>query len=229
MVDIVIAPIVEGHGEVQAVPVLVRRVWGRVSGGQRVHVLQPIRKARTQLLRPPSRAPVEVGIASTPIEEEVEKAVRIAALKLGCHRSQGVRTLVLVLLDADEDCPGRLGPDLLAVVRRAAGTIDSTVVLAKYEFETWFGAAAASLGEYLTLSGEDANDVDAEGARRKKKWIADRFHRPRYSETVDQATLTQHMDLDACRRNSESFRKLWRELESRWARCAAQPPGSDPA
>lgn len=229
MVDIVIAPIVEGYGEVYAVPVLLRRVWDRVSGGKRIHVLPPIRQPRTQLLQPPPGGRVEVGAASTPKEKGVEKAVRFAALKLGRYRTQGLETLILMLLDADDDCPAQVGPGMLASIRDAAGGIDSTMVFAKYEFETWFGAAAASLGKHLKLRDEDGQDADAGGARRRKKWIAERFRGQRYSETIDQVALTRDMDLDACRRNSESFRKLWRELEDRWARHAKRRPGSEPA
>ncbi|MEQ8790640.1 MAG: hypothetical protein RIC55_30360 [Pirellulaceae bacterium] len=46
-----VAPIVEGHGEVEAVRVLLERLWYELLGGEYVHVLQPIRRPRRNLAR----------------------------------------------------------------------------------------------------------------------------------------------------------------------------------
>ena len=52
---------------------------------------------------------------------------------------------VLVLLDADDDCPAALGPALLERARAARSDVPISVVLANREFEAWFIAAAESL------------------------------------------------------------------------------------
>jgi len=44
-----IVPIVEGHGEVQAVPVLIRRIAADVAPGVFVHVVKPLRVPRLVL------------------------------------------------------------------------------------------------------------------------------------------------------------------------------------
>ena len=51
LTPVVIAPIVEGHGEVQAVPVLIRRVAAHVAPGVNVDVPRPHRRSRSKLVR----------------------------------------------------------------------------------------------------------------------------------------------------------------------------------
>lgn len=81
-----IQTIVEGHGDVAAFPVLLRRlvlaaeVW-------EVEVGKPIRRPRSRLVD----------------ETGVRQAVRLAALQTDCGA-------VLILLDGDDDCPADLGP-----------------------------------------------------------------------------------------------------------------------
>lgn len=58
----------------------------------------------------------------------------------------GLDGRILVLLDADKDCPAVLGPDLLERARRARGDRMVRVVLAGAKYEAWFLAAAASIG-----------------------------------------------------------------------------------
>ncbi len=47
-----VIPIVEGHGEVQALPILLRRIWVELLGGQFIDVLTPIRGKRDRLIDP---------------------------------------------------------------------------------------------------------------------------------------------------------------------------------
>jgi hypothetical protein len=85
------------------------------------------------------------------------------------------------------------------------------------EYETWFVAAAESLGQYLELSSDEAIPDDPEGARFGKGWIEHRFKGPKYSPTLDQPAMTARMDLEQCRRRSASFDKLCRDLAQRLA------------
>jgi len=192
-----IQPIVEGHGEVDAVPILLRRIGFELLG-KGVDVLRPIRQPKTSLHH---RA------------DTLTKAVGIAANKLGeavvDPEDSGV---VLPLVDADEDPACGLGPDLLGRLRDIRADLDFICVIATVEYETWFVASAASLERYLDLPATDALPTDPEAARLGKGWIQSRF-RGSYKETVDQSKLTAGMDLDACRRHSPSFDRLCRELE----------------
>jgi hypothetical protein len=62
---------------------------------------------------------------------------------------------VLVLIDADDDCPAHLGPALLARAREARSDVPVSVVLANREFEAWFLAAAPSLAGNCGLGHVD--------------------------------------------------------------------------
>jgi hypothetical protein len=194
---IVIAPIVEGHGEDHAVRTLLQRIWTELLGGEHAEIVKPIRSKRYAVVR----------------EKEFERAVSLACLKLS-EMSEEPKRLVLVLLDADADPPCILGPNLLAMAQKCRADVDAACVLANVEYETWFVAAAESLGEYLQLEGA-AIPSDPEAARAGKGWIGRHFLGPSYSESVDQPRMTARMDLRLCRRRSKSFDKLCRELEKR--------------
>lgn len=193
-----IQPIVEGHGEDAAIPLLLRRIWTELLGGDYVEVLKPIRGKRFKLVQP----------------QELGRMVDLAASKLR-KAGPGAPSMILILLDADEDAPCRLGPHLLRLAREHRGDVDISCVLANVEYETWFAATAPSLTDYLDLAGETAVPAKPEEARLGKAWIQKRFRGPKYSETVDQPSMTSAMDLALCRSRSPSFDKLCRELEAR--------------
>jgi hypothetical protein len=206
MIQYCVIPIVEGHGEVQAVPLLLRRLWTEiVTSPHPLEVLKPLREKRNIMTR----------------ESDFVRFVELALTKLKtrkeCHKG-----LVLVLLDRDPDPepPCQIAPSLLDFVRERVHHASISIVIANIEFETWFVAAADSLHKYLELQGV-APIEDPESERREKNWIAGRFKGMRYSETQDQPKLTATMDLLLCRRRSPSFDKLCRDLES-WSK-----PSSD--
>jgi hypothetical protein len=192
-----VAPIVEGHGEQRsAIRTLISRVWLEIAGGEYVNVLRPIRQPRSQLMK-------QAGLL---------RAIDLADLKLR-ELPKGDNSLVLVLFDADQDLPCVLAPALLKMIRSERRHLDISVVLPNPEFETWFAAAAKSLGDYFDLSlVEPAPDADAAGQR---KGAVRRWMHGHYGETVDQPRLTAAMDLALCRSRSKSFDKLCRELEKR--------------
>lgn len=200
MTRISIAPIVEGHGEDSAVRPLLRRIWIELLHGDAAEVHRPIRRSRGKLLRAGSG--------------DLEKAVNFAAKKLANVRD---RRLVLVLIDAEDDCrrSGPLGPTLLNRARAARADIDIACVIANVMYETWFVSAAESLHSYLDMPPGDEVPIDPDAARVGKGWIKKRIRGRKYSETADQAKLTGAMDLQMCRGRSRSFDKLCRELELR--------------
>ncbi|MGB7159176.1 MAG: DUF4276 family protein [Tepidisphaeraceae bacterium] len=199
MSQISVAPIVEGQGDEAAARLLLQRVWIELVGGTHANVLKPIRRSRGLLLRQDSG--------------DLEKAINLALLKLERYGDG----LVLILIDAEEDCQklGSLGPLLLDRAQRARGDKDIAVVVANIMYETWFVAAAASLTEYLDLPEDDPLPPDPEAERLGKGWIKQRTKWGKYSETADQAAFTARMDLALCRAHSPSFDKLCRELEKR--------------
>jgi hypothetical protein len=80
----------------------------------------------------------------------LESAVKAMALRVSPTAGG-----VLVLIDADDDCPAHLGPALLARAREARSDVPVSVVLANREFEAWFLAAAPSLAGNCGLGHVD--------------------------------------------------------------------------
>ena len=205
-----VVPIVEGHGDYQAVRTLLYRIWTELLGGQHMDVLRPIRQPRSKLVQ----------------TDGLHKAVDLAVSKLLHAGPPGDPQLVLLLIDAHEACPAQLGPQLLARAREHRKDADLSCVLAKTEYETWFVAAAESLHDYLELGPNDVVPEAPEDSGAGKAWIDRHFKGTKYSETVDQPAMTAKLDLAKCRRRSPSFDKLCRELEKRLQRPSAIPPQS---
>jgi len=188
----VVVPVVEGQGEVAAVPPLLRRLAAEIEPSRVVEVRHPIRVRRSKV--------VKAG--------ELERYVELAA------RAAGPEGTVLLLLDADDDCPARLGPDLLARASTVRQNLALAVVVANREFEAWFLAAAASLRNRRGLPGDLTAPEAPESVPNAKGWLQDRRTDGfAYSPTADQPALAAVMDIHAARANAPSFDKLWRDLE----------------
>lgn len=205
-----IAPIVEGHGEVISARKLLERVWYEVAGGESVDVLKPVRRPRTKLLK---RNPTTHEIL--PDRYEILRAIKLASMKLANTDEPDTPQLVLLMFDADEDCPKKIVEALTNILDEVDPRIDLATVIPCVEYETWFVAAADSLKDFLDLRPGDDKILDPETERLGKKWVQDRFLPQRYSETADQVRLTSRMDLQLCRERSPSFDKLCRELQKR--------------
>ena len=187
-----LSAIVSGHGEVEAVPVLIRRIARQVVPGTAVNLDPVLRVPEAHLLR----------------EGELERQVERAARKM---RGRGG---ILILIDCDRDggCPAREGPALARRARRARADMEISVVLAKKEYEAWFIAAAESLCGECGLPQDLVGDPNPESIRGAKEWLSK--HMPqnrRYAETTDQAALTNVFDMHAARR-ADSFDKCYREI-----------------
>lgn len=197
-----VAPIVEGHGEYNAVRTLLERVWCELLGGEFIEVIRPIRWPRSKLVK----------------KDELIKVVKLAALKL--QPVSADPCLILVLIDAETDAPCAKGPELLGYAQGARLDFDIACVLANVEYETWFVAAADSLRKYLKLPAPDELPEEPEQSRFGKAWVERHFH-GNYSETIEQPAMTATMDLALCRERSPSFDKLCRDLERRLVRLPA--------
>jgi hypothetical protein len=188
--------IVEGHGEREAVPELVRRIAEDVAIGTFVRILPPFRIPKSRLMK----------------DDELERAVTLLGRKVAPTGS------ILILIDADDDCPGRLGPSLVGRARAARPDLPIGVAIAKREFESWFLAAAHSLRGTRGLPGDLEPPADPEEVRGAKEWLTARMGR-RYVETRDQPAFAATFDLGIARR-ADSFDKCYREV-SRLLRAAA--------
>lgn len=118
---------------------------------------------------------------------------------------------ILVLLDADDDCPAEKGRE---VQRRATEVVPHrrvSVVLATREYEAWFLAAAASLDGVRGFEVGGAAGVDAESVRNAKGWMNEHLRSGRYREILDQPAFSARFDLQQAFDRSRSFRKLCSE------------------
>lgn len=225
-----LAPIVEGHGEQQCVDTLLKRIRReRLGTNVDLRVVAPLRKPRGQIIRPDH------------LGRFVNEAV--TELRQQARRDPTPHLLVLILIDSEGACPGKLAGQLLGWARAARSDIDIACVLAHPMWETWFAAAASSLAGVNGLPADLAAPPDPERNEKGKAWLVQQLrainpHRS-YTETVDQPLFSERMDLELCHRHSQSFRKLCKELQARMppdlgtagelGGNPAPPPAADPA
>ena len=185
-----VACIVEGDGEVEAVPVLIRTIAANLYPELAVDMPRPIRVHRYQVVK----------------EGELEREVELAAEKIN---GQGA---IFIILDSDDDCPAELGPALLNRALQARSDLLIAVVLAKCEFEAWFLAAAESLRGKRGLKNDIRSPSDPEVIRDAKGWLSQQMENSRaYRETRDQPALTALFDIDKARQ-IDSFDKCYRDV-----------------
>ena len=182
--------IVEGHGDVEAVPILIRRIAESLYPELVVVIPRPIRIHRNKVVK----------------EDRLEREVQLVARRIG---GQGA---IFIILDSDNDCPAELGPELLDRALQVQGNLPIAVVFAKHEFEAWFLAAAESLRGQSSLGDDIHPPNDPEAIRGAKEWLTHRMEGSRtYSETHDQSALTALFDLEQARQ-ADSFDKCYRDI-----------------
>jgi len=194
MTEVRIAAIVEGHGECEAVPILIRRIAETIDPGFVPKVLPPLRVPASRLLK----------------EGELERSVNLAARKL--QRRGGI--VIIVDCDWEDGCPAEDGPMLLKRSVAARGDLPIAVVLAKREFEAWFLAAADSLRGKFGLPGDLESPAYPESIRGAKEWLTDKMPPGRaYAETTDQPAFAAVFDMNTARR-ADSFDKCYRDIKN---------------
>ncbi len=187
-----IATIVEGQGDAESLPILLRRIASRLRPEIVLDLPRPIRVSRDRIVK----------------RNELERPLELAA------RRAGRSGHILILLDADDDCPAKLGPGLIRRAREARPDRRVFVVIAKSEYESWFLASAASVAGKRGIAGAISAPPAPESIRDAKGWLSARMPPGRrYRPTLDQAALTSQFDLVAARLASSSFDKLWRDME----------------
>jgi hypothetical protein len=191
--------IIEGHGEEQAAPVLVRRIQQSLRPDIQLAEVKRLRIPRHKMVRP----------------NELERAVELAARQTKPPRA------ILVLVDADDDPPCLLGPELLRRAQAARPDVPISVVLANREFESWFLAAIESLRDHRRLPKDLQPIPDVESIRDAKGKLTSLMGGAGvYSPTPDQPALAATFDMTLARERSDSFDKCWREIERLLTRAA---------
>lgn len=186
-----LACIVEGHGEQQAVPILVRRI------GDAFPELSFPEMTKTDVLR--------VSRSRLVREGELERAMELAGRRVGSGGG------VLVVIDADDDAACKLGPELLQRATAARADLRIGVVLAVREYEAWLLASARSLAGQHGLPDDLEPPSSPEAIRDAKGWLSTRMTGHGYRPVLHQPKLTAVMDLEAARQ-APSFDKLLRDV-----------------
>jgi hypothetical protein len=195
-----IQPIVEGHGEVPAVPVLLRKL-GELMQIPYVPVASPIRQKRSQLTQ-------EAGL---------KRAVQMARAQPGCKA-------ILVMFDADDDCPKEVAPKFLTWAQEAAAPLPCSVVIPNREYEGWFLAGLESLLEQRGIQPAVPYNQNPEAKRDAKGELEDRLGGGfRYFEKTDQPSFTALADWSLIHGRSRSFRKMVKETRRLFHASGLQP------
>jgi len=198
------ASIVEGKGELQALPVLIRRILAKINIRDAA-IPKPVRIRRDKLLKD--------------ADDELSHAVSLAIAKL-----EGNPGTILILIDSEGGCAVDISRELRDRTHAVRSDVPIHVVVAHIQYETWFLAGASALagqrGLPLNLSGHSS----PEQVQDPKKWLTRSMTGSRaYSETTDQAAaaFSATFDMVAARRNCTSFDRFYRTV---CAITAAQGP-----
>lgn len=190
-----VVPIVEGDGEVTALPALLRR-FSQWRGSDWADIVSPIRVRRDRFLNN---------------AEEFSRKLTLAGLK--CQNNGWI----LILLDADDDCPLTIAEGVLQRAQAILPQDRISVVVVKHEYEAWLIAAAPSLAGRRGFS-PPRDMPEAESIRGAKEWIGKCLpHGQKYHEVSDQAAFSAVMDLQMAYDHSRSFRKLAGEWDKQMA------------
>lgn len=191
-----VVSIVEGDGEVAALPILLRRIAEWLSPKSMVQIPEPIRVRRDRFLNK---------------DEEFKRYLLLAAAKCGDNG------WILVLLDADDDCPAKLGPQILQRAKEIVPHRRVSVVLANREYEAWFLAAAESLDGHRGFAFDNPQNFEPEVKRNAKGWLGERMPEGTYREMIDQPKFSAKMNLSQASERSRSFQKLCQEWKNQMA------------
>lgn len=188
-----IVPVVEGPGDRFAVPRLLHRVLRHFNWCD-IQVREPITaNGKPNLLK------------------KYEKFLKYASREPSCAG-------ILVLLDADDECPVKELHKLTERTQALNLQQSVRIVYANREYETWILASMDSeqgggIRARLGIDGSESyqGDVDSIHA---KSWLKGKMPRGRsYKETSDQRSLTAFIDIEHTRRRSRSFRRFCHAVE----------------
>ena len=184
-----IVPIVEGYAEVDSVPVLMRRLldeWGK----HQLEIGKPVRVRRYQVIK----------------QGELERRVTMAMQRPNCRA-------VVVILDADDDCPKDFAPELLKRAEQVAQNTLVSVILPKSELESWFVGSIESLRGVRGISDTACSPPDPEAIRDAKGYLTKAMHgQSTYVEVDDQPAFAERFDLTQAYTSCRSFKKFYSDF-----------------
>jgi nitroreductase len=135
-------------------------------------------------------------------EGEIERAIELAKRRPSCRA-------IVVVLDADDDCPKQLAPELLQRASTAGQGTHVSVVLAKMEMESWFIGSIESLRGYRGVSTNAAVPPEPEAIRDAKGYLTRVMQGSQtYLSVDDQPAFTARFDIRLAYEKCRSFRKF---------------------
>jgi hypothetical protein len=185
-----ILPIVEGQSEVESVPILLRRILDQMQAFN-IQISRPWRVKRNKVVK----------------QGELERAI-----------TQGIRDrsnigAILLLLDAEDDSPAALSPELSERCRQATH-LPVAVVLANIEMEAWFLGGKESLRGVCGIKPDAVAPPNPESIRGAKERLSQNMeHGRRYLEVDDQPALAAQINFDLTKGRCPSFDKFIREVQ----------------
>lgn len=180
----IVSCIVEGDGEIEALPVLLRRIRDWKTPAVPVQIQHPVRLPRGKILK---------------CERDLERHLILAAEK--CMEDGWI----LIVFDSDNACPKELAERINDYASTVVAHRRVSVVVPHCEYEAWFIAATDR------TEVPAADEVDPERVRDAKGWIARHTLEGSYREVLDQPRLSARINLETAFVHSRSFRKLCKE------------------
>lgn len=183
--------VVEGHGELEAAPVLVRRIFNELFGEFDVDIDVQRRRCLAHL-----RAN----------EWSNFKRYLAAAFNEG--------TPILWILDADDECAVDCASEMVEIANLVGLRQPFAVAFWIREWETMFLYDWVNLRSAIGAIGQNGPPADPEQIRGAKEWITAQLPKNViYKETVDQTRLSARVSIEFLRERYRSFRHFCNVLE----------------
>ncbi len=180
-----IISVVEGYGEVTTVPILLRRIATRLE----IHNFKFPKAMRITKGRL--------------VKDELARILNLASIEF---QAEGMSGGVLIVLDADDDCPADLGVLLRQKAQEARPDIPVVIAVANREFEAWYLAGIQSLQGKHGLPDLITPPTNPENIRNAKGWLGQQMGS--YSPTIHQEKFAAVLDLQLARQ-SQSFARFY--------------------
>ena len=201
-----IVPVVEGDGDAAALPELLTRILYERCGRYDVVVAQ-------------GKSKVVKANGRQDLEKKLETFLQYAQRKPDCGA-------ILVLVDADNDCPVECAAELSQRRDGIGANLPVEIVYARRAYESWFLASLDTTRGRHGIPADATLDGDPEDVPNPKRWLTDRMPAGQaYKETTHQPSLSAAIDLDAAHGRSRSFQRLCHAVEQLAASIDA-PAGS---
>ena len=195
-----IVPVVEGAGDVAALPELLGRILRE-------------RFNRPDVIVAQGKNGVVNANGRQNLERKLENFLQHAQNKPQCDA-------ILVLLDADDDCPVALAQGLLERCERMGLNRPVQIVCAHRSYESWFLTSLDTIKGQRGIGDTAVLSRAAEDVSNPKQWLTNQMPTGQaYKETIHQASLSRSIDIGAAHHNSRSFRRLCHALKQLLA-CA---------